>query len=431
MPQEINWVTLSGFKKIRAISVVLLASFFFFYEFIQMNMLGSLAQGLQNTFSLSALDLGFLGAAYFFSDFICLYPVGSLLDRLSARHVILFGMALCMMSVLLISFAHHLTELLIARLLGGCAAAFCFLSILRLATGWFPAEKMGSVTGGVVTLGMLGGAFSQAPLVWLMGDESWRLALRDLAILGGGLFVLMFLFVRDAPVSQSFRPKLLSTPSFSLWKNFSILASQSHNWLIGLYIATMNLPVFILAGLFGIQFMSESYHFSHFQASMISMMIFIGTIVGSTLFGILSDAIKNRRLPMLGGAISSLVLFVIILYGPAYHYSTYLVLFFALGLMTATQIIAYPMTQELNSRALSGSAFGFISLLIIGLPMILQPLIGALITGEGVMTHLSHLHLYSLEDYRRGFSLLILGFFISLFCAYSLPESYGVKIEKI
>jgi len=314
----------------------------------------------------------------------------------------------------------------LARFLAGTAAAFCLLSILRLAVQWFPSEKMGQVSGIVITIGMLGGAVSQAPLTWLIQDIGWRHALQSVAILGLVFLVLIFAFVKDAPRSQIFGEFASGKKQVSLGENFKKVVGNPSNWLAGLYIATMNLPIMLLAGLFGTNFMVEAYGFSVLQGSSISMMIFIGTIVGSTVVGIWSDMIKKRRGPMLIFAWTSLALFLIILYGPQFTGIWYLVLFFLLGFTTAGQILGYPVTRELNPGYLAGSALGFISVIIMTLPTVLQPLTGWLM-GLG---HSSGYVDYTLVDYRRGLVLLVVGFIVSIIVAWRIQESYGVNLDE-
>lgn len=417
-----DWQTLSCIQKFRAWFVVLLAAFFFFYEFIQMNMFNSLADSFEQAFALNALQIGLVSAFYFLSDSILLYPVGVILDRYSSRNMILLGMVLCVLGTLLISIAENPWFLVLARFLAGSAAAFCLLSILRLSVQWFPAEKMGKVSGIVITIGMLGGAVSQAPLTWLINLEGWRLALRDVAVLGVVFLILIFAFVKDAPKHQAFSEFQTKEHHLSLWQNFLKITRNKANWLTGFYITTMNLPIMLLAGLFGTQFMSQGFGFTNLQGSTISMMIFIGTIAGSTLIGWWSDILGKRRLPMLLFAWLSLAIFLIILYGPKGSYEFYIILFFLLGLTTAAQIIGYPVTRELNPGSLSGSALGFISVIIMGLPAILQPLTGYLMG----FTHASGFTGYTLEDYRRGLVILVAGFIISIISAWKLQESYGV-----
>lgn len=422
-----DWRALSRKQKFHAWFVVLLAAFFFFYEFIQMNMFNSLSSSFEQAFALNALQIGLVSAFYFLSDSILLYPIGVILDRYSSRKMILFGMVLCISGTILISVAQNPWFLVLARFLAGSAAAFCLLSILRLGIQWFPAEKMGQVGGIAITIGMLGGAVSQAPLTWLISLEGWRFALRDVAVIGVVFLILIFIFVKDAPKSQAFSEFQTKERHLSLWQNFLKIIGNKANWLAGGYTTTMNLPIMLLAGLFGTQFMVQSFGFSALQGSTISMMIFIGTIVGSTVIGWWSDYVKKRRMPMIIFAWLSLALFLFVLYGPQCSYFGYVVVFFLLGFTTAAQIIGYPVTRELNPSSLSGSALGFISVIIMGLPALLQPLTGYLMGFH----HSSGFLNYTLADYRRGLIILVIGFVISIFTAWKIQESYGASVDEV
>src|SRR4051812_33404525 len=75
--------------------VCLSAGLFFFYEFIQMNMLNSLGSYLVNEYAITATQLGDLSAWYFYSTVLFLFTAGSLLDRFSTRKIILVGMSFC------------------------------------------------------------------------------------------------------------------------------------------------------------------------------------------------------------------------------------------------------------------------------------------------------------------------------------------------
>jgi MFS family permease len=407
--------------------VVLVASLFFFYEFIQMNMFNSLAQSFEKTFVLSAFQVAIVSGFYFLSDSILLYPAGFILDRFSSKRLLVLGMLMCILGTLCISAATNSWLLVFARLLSGSASAFCLLSILRLAAQWFPVEKMGTASGIVVTVGMFGGAVSQTPLVLLINHYEWRESLLMVSGLGVLMLLLIMVVVRDAPVKyrQAHLQNERGIHHYGMWESLRKIVKNKMNWLIGLYICSMNLPIMILAGLFGTQYMSQVRGFNNIQSSSISMMIFIGTIVGSTFFGILSDFMGSRRKPMLMTAVLSLILFLVILYSPALSYFSYLVLFFLLGLITAAQVIGYPATQESNPEVMVGSALGFISVLIMGLPGLLQPLVGFLMSlnWDGKMQ--SGLPVYSMHAYNLGLWVLVVGFVVSIFCAWKMPETFG------
>ncbi|MDF2690976.1 MAG: hypothetical protein K0S29_831 [Gammaproteobacteria bacterium] len=417
--------------KILAWMLVLIASMFFFYEFIQMNMFNSLALSFEETFHLSALQVGMVSAFYFLSDSILLYPTGFVLDRFSSRKMIILGMVMCIAGTVLIAEASNSWFLVVARFLAGTSSAFCLLSILRLASQWFPSHKMAQVSGVVVTIGMLGGTFSQVPLTLLIEAQGWREALRDVAWIGVALLFLMIWLVKDAPEHKRFAALQTDQGQIKVpfWQSLSLLSKNKSNWLIGMYICTMNLPIMILAGLFGSQFMQQAYSFNSMRAATISMMIFVGTIVGSPVLGFLSDYLGNRRIPMLSTAVASLLVFAFIMYGPNLGYAGYLSLFFALGFFSSGQVIGYPVTQESNKMTLIGSALGFVSVIIMGLPALLQPLTGWLmqLSWDGQMQNGAAV--YKLTDYQHGLWILLIGFVISVFCAWALPETYGNRIE--
>lgn len=412
-------------KKFKAWCVILLSGLYFFYEFIQMNMFNSLNDTFQVTFALNAMQVGLVSAFYFLADSILLYPVGSILDKVSSKKMIIIGMMMCILGTLMIASASNSWFLVCARFMAGLAAAFCLLSVLRLGTQYFPAEKMGQVSGAVVTLGMLGGAVSQAPLTWLIQVVGWRHALYDVAFLGMGILLFIWLFAHDVAKGESFTNFRLASQS-QQGRPLKIIIKNKHNWLNSLYVATMNLPIMILAGLFGTNFMAQGYGFNTLKASTISMMIFIGTIVGSTILGWLSDYFKERRRLMRICAWISLFLFAFILFGTKLSYQGYLLVFFLLGLITAAQVISYPVAQELNPRRLSGATLGFVSVFIMAIPMVLQPLTGWIMD----LVHQGPVGAYQLRDYQYGLSILLLGFIVSIICAYLLPETYGMTVDE-
>jgi MFS family permease len=418
--------------KVIAWFVTLSGATFFFYEFIQMNMFNSLSLSFEKSFTLTALQLGVVSAFYFIADSILLYPAGVLVDRFSSRRVLIIGMLMCIGASFSISCATNAWFLVLGRMLAGTASAFCLVTILRLASQWFPMSKMAEVTGVVITFGMIGGAVSQTPLVWLIHWVGWRHALQYIALMGVVFLVLIVCVVKDAPKHKRFAPLQSDDPSLYVpfWAGLWFMMKNKYNWLSGMYIASMNLPIMILAGLFGTQYLVQADGFTVEHASSASMMIFIGTIVGSSVFGFLTDRLKQHRMPMLVSAVLAFILFVVIIYLPHLTYETAVILFFLLGLITAAQIIGYPVARETNPQHRVGSAMGFISVMIMGAAGLLQPVVGwALKIGwDGKV--LDGVHQYTVSDYRHALWVLVLGFVVSIYCAWRLPETYAKELSK-
>ncbi|WP_235379046.1 MFS transporter [Candidatus Coxiella mudrowiae] len=104
------------------------------------------------------------------------------------------------------------------------------------------------------------------------------------------------------------------------------------------------------------------------DASFVNSMLFIGTIIGAApVVGWLSDRIKRRRIPMMVGAVIALFLILLLMYLPYLSLLALLVLliiFWGLGFIISTQIISYPLIAESNPLALTGTAEGMASVLI-------------------------------------------------------------------
>ena len=181
------------YKKALPWIVCLSAALFFFYDFVQLNMISSIGTPLINEYQLNATQLGHLAATHLYAQLGFLLISGYLLDRFSTRVIILVGMAVCVFSSFWFAQAYELWALHAARAASGATGAFCFLSCIVLATKWFPPKQMATITGVVVTMAMFGGAMAQQPLDILVASYGWRQAVMINSFIG---FSLRFLMVR-------------------------------------------------------------------------------------------------------------------------------------------------------------------------------------------------------------------------------------------
>lgn len=144
-------------SKVKAWMTVAIASLFFLYEFIQMDLFNVISQSLMHDFSITAAQLGTMSTFYFVANVLFLFISGVLLDRYSTRRIILLTMGLCVVATACFALTHNYYWASFFRFLTGVGGAFCFLSVVRLATQWFPASQMAFVTGVIVTIAFVGG----------------------------------------------------------------------------------------------------------------------------------------------------------------------------------------------------------------------------------------------------------------------------------
>src|SRR3990167_10040429 len=224
--------------------VTVTSSLFFFYEFIQLNLFNSIAVQLMQDFNLNAAELGQLASMYFYANALFLFPAGNLLDRYSTKKLLLIAVTLCTVGTFMFAIATQYFWAAAGRFLVGLGASFCFLSCIRIASRWFPPQRMAFVTGIVVTMAMLGGLMAQTPFALVthyLGD--WRMTMYLNTLLGVIILIAVFLVVEDRPPNSHHEAATEHNhlKEFGLWRCIKLSALNPQNWLGGLYTSFMNL----------------------------------------------------------------------------------------------------------------------------------------------------------------------------------------------
>jgi MFS family permease len=403
--------------------VVLSAALFFFYEFIQMQMFNAINDALRLEFNISATEISFLSSTYLWADLLFLLPAGIILDRVSTRKVIISAMMVCIIGTLGFAVVHSFALAALFHFLSGIGNAFCFLSCIMLVSRWFPAKRQAMVVGLVVTLAFIGGMVAQTPLAWLATHYGWRQALILDTLLGIGILALIFINVSDSPDSNT---KNTTNESMPFKQGLALVMKNKQNWLAGIYTCFLNLPIMVLCALWGINYLQKIHHLTHIQASQVTSMIFIGSMIGCPLAGYISDVLGQRRKPMIVGGVLTLITISMVLIFTQASYAELMILFFALGLFSSTQVIAYPMIAESNPESLTGTGTGLASVIIMGGAGVGQVLFGKLLDWQwdGLMN--AGQRVYSALDYHTAMMMFptafILGLIALLFANETLTE---------
>lgn len=403
--------------------VCLSASLFFFYEFVQIMMFNSINPSIMSAFHVTAGATGRISSSYFYANILFMFPAGMILDRYSTKKIIIIAMILCLVGTFLFSLSHNVTQASLCRFLSGVGGSFPFLCCLRLASRWFPARRLALVSGVTVTVAMLGGVAGQTPLVWLISVVGWRHALQLDALLGVIFTVIIYCTVVDFP--KHFKHAVhASKKSVNLIQSIKQTLVNKQNWIFGFYTCFLNLPIMLLGAVWGGLYLVQIFHLSRTQASLVTSMIFIGTIFGSPVIGYISDLVGRRLLPMLIFGFISVIIMLVIMFAGNLSFLSLLILFFLLGFITSSQVISYPAIAESNSHQQAGSALGLASVVIMLGPAILQPLVGKLLDLNWNHHLVNHVPQYSLHDFRLALSILPITLLIGTLLIFLAYETY-------
>ncbi len=409
---------------VRAWSVVFAASLFFFFEFGLNNIFNVLEPYLSQDYQLGAVSMGWISSLYFYANVAALIPAGVLLDRFSPKKLILIATAICVLSLLSISFSHNLGLLCLARLVMGLAGGFCFIGVMRVIVNWISIQQMGLASGIVVTMGMLGGFMVQTPMVVLIHLLGWRTALLAVAGLGVLIFLVILSSVKDhAPWQhEEYHGNRHALREMKLPKSLALVFSNPQNWIAGLYTGLVNLPIFILGALWGVPYLSNVHGLSETQASAVAGMLFIGTMIGSPLMGMLSDTLHSKKMLMILGAFLSLALASWIILLKVQGFYPLLVLFTALGMLTSVQILSYPLVASNNPKMVTSTAISVISMMCLSGGAISQPIFGKILAVGWSGLIVDGAPVYSPERYHYAAELLLVTFVIALILSLFVRE---------
>lgn len=383
----------------RWLNFAALASYFFF-AIMQLSLFNVMAPLLIINFKITNIELGFISSSYLYTLALTLLPAGYLLDRYSIRQIILITLSLSVTSIYLLVIKPCVAVLTIYRMMAGISNGIAFLAALKIVSDLFP-KKNALASSIMIAIGMTGGVL--APLFF----AHLLLFSLDISLLVNtiiGLFIVWFIF-------NFFTHKVTSINVFSA-DLFKSVLTNSQNWYCGIYTGLLNLSVYLIGALWGNIYLTQRYHLANTTASGISAMIFLGLIIGSPLWGWISDFISSRKIPMFLGAFSSLIimLFIMNINIPSPDLLSFL--FLSLGLTTSAQVLSYPTISEANAKSLIGMATGFAGIFINLIGAVAQPFFGWLLfffgTEKPERTVLTLV--YNLNDLKLAMSSLIFAF---------------------
>ena len=126
-------------------------------------------------------------------------PVGVVLDRLGSRRMLVAGGLVMAAGQLALATTHSIPGAIAARVLVGGGDAMTFISVLRLATVWFPVRQVPVVTQLTGIVGQLGQLAAAYPLVALLRAVGWTDSFATVAVVGLVVAVVVRLSLTDTP----------------------------------------------------------------------------------------------------------------------------------------------------------------------------------------------------------------------------------------
>ncbi len=345
------------YVKYRSYYSILLSALFPFLGFWQMNLMNVLGNYLLNSFYIQQMYINYITASYVFADALFLIPVGILLDKISIKYVLTIGLCCFNLGTLISAVAPDFYLMLLGRTISGTGHAFALMSCFKLVCNTMKDNRQATWISIVLTIAFCGGLMAQAPTLIIIHHIGWRGVLRLLLICGIliGVIILMAL-----PHTYSLIKRQDKNFSFKLLVP-SLLNTK--NWLCGIFISILDIPIMIMGATSGIIFL-KSKHISIEQASRVTAAIYLGTLVGNLILGSLSDRFKRKELLILFCCSIVAVLLFVANFINTMFYWYYVIIFVLCGFFSSIQSIGYTLVWRVNQQYIASTAMAIVNVIL-------------------------------------------------------------------
>ena len=408
---------------LRAWIIWLLSALFMFYKYALEVSPSVMTSTLMGAFDIGGTELGNLTACYFYAYLFLQIPAGLLIDKIGPRKVTTLAIALCAFGCLIFAKSNSLFFAGVGRFLTGTGAAFAAVNCLKLILNWFPSKRFAFMAGLMMTVAMLGAAGGQAPLSYFINSiGNWRHTMEIIGVVGFILALIFWLIVKDKPTNHE-REKSLTAPRLSMYKSLKQILTNSQSWWLSIYSGLAFAPVMIFGGLWGVSFIGEAFHLSHYVAAQSVSLIFIGFAVGAPLFGWFSDWLKRRWVVMFWGTILSLISITLIIYDSQLSYGCLSFLLFFFGFAISSFLLSFTMMREIHIPGLVATAIGFMNAFNALCGAISDPLTGWFLDLKWDGTIIEGARIFSVTNYKTAFITIPIYLLLSLLIMVRIKET--------
>lgn len=399
------------------------SALFLFYKYAIEVSPSVMTSALMADFRINGADLGNLAAFYFYSYLVMQIPAGILVDRYGPRFVTSIAIVLCAIGSICFSYTHSYGFACFGRLLNGIGASFSAITCLKLTANWFSAKKFAFMAGLMMTVGMLGAVFGQAPLYGLISTFGWRAAMASLGYFGIAFGLCFYFLVRDKP-SWAFDVHIIPDVK-TLFTTIKDVLKRSQPWTLSVYSGLAFAPITVFGGLWGLSFLKDYVNVSHTTAAHMVSFVFLGFAIGAPTMGCLSDYVRSRKYILQAGTLLSFLFLSVILFAGLKHVVLYSLMLFLFGFFNSAFLLSFTMIREITAPILAATAIGFMNTFDALIGALSEPLTGKLldIFWDGKL--INGARSFDVFAYQVSLSTLPLFLLISWAITFWIKETYN------
>jgi sugar phosphate permease len=288
-------------------------------------------------------------------------------------------------------------------------------------TEWFEPLVFATLTGLVASIGTLGNMVAATPLVMLVEQFGWRLSFQLIAGINLILTLTLFMVVRDRPARSAIH-SANDAPAISLRQAFSNLGFLFKNkdyWIISAATLVRYGTFAAFQALWAGPFLIEVMGYSAMRTGNLILLMNVGLIIGSPLWGALSDRVFKTRKGLVVFCLLMMALISLALTTFSAETGLFIIslVFFLFGLAASGGMLMYPHIKDLMPRDMSGAAMTGINFF---------NMLGPAVFLQGLGTFMQHLY----PDASRGPAAFDASFLVCMLCLIGATALYMFTAAK-
>jgi MFS family permease len=403
-----------------------MTSLFYSFQFFLRSSPNGMSQTLTKEWAINPTQWGFFVSTYYVAYSILQIPVGVSLDVWGPKRVMRVGVLICLAGALLFGLAPSYEVGCLGRLIIGAGAAVSFIGSIRVNSLWFSSTYLAAATGALSAVGKSGSALANKILPeWLASAPSWNHVVLTLTAIGAVLGLIVILFVKNGP-TDSFTPAVERIHVRDVGLKLVSVIKRPIIWAMGFYGYSLYLVLSTFTDGYASPFLSQRLGIDVDLAGDIAAYTPIGSAFGASILSFLSDKFRRRKIFLITAASATLLISLMVFYGPVLLPFQMKALLFALGFFSGGQILVFVISAESLSPRLAGMATGSTNALLM-LGGVIQPMVVGKILKLASGKNTTVLTEIPVSAYQWAFGTVCACFFVAFLISLRIPETHPAR----
>ena len=388
---------------------------FLAFQFILRLLPGLIMPQIMVKFHVNALDYGLLSSMYYFGYAGAQIPVAFLLDRFGPKKVISGCVFLCSICTLVLAHTVSWPVMLMGRFLIGVGSAAGFLGTAKVVSQWFSADRYARMLGFTFTFGLMGAVYGGKPVATWIASSSWESVMNSLAGIGVLVALGSFVFLKNTG-------PFVTNQTLPTRADFKALFTNKNIILLGICNLLMVGTLEGLADVWGVPYLVKAHGIEKENAAFFTSLIFVGMLCGGPILAFLAE--KSKRffdLAALCGALSALLVLVLLFAYRTHSPLALFILMFAIGILCCYQVLILTIGAQFAPKSMLGIATAFLNCVNMVGGSFFHGTIGLVLNFSVAPILENGLRAYSADQYRTALLVIPIA---------SLLGSVGLLVAK-